>query len=135
MKRTGAGSAGNSRYRLPASLCGGDSLLDGLGGDTGEAELTGFKRDAFNNLFARAVRSTLNERGMTEVNSDSPTPRRDADIIIRYTLRERLVITILDEDTRRLIWRGEAANKFDPEDLRQETIDTTVREILSEFQR
>ncbi|MFQ5606503.1 MAG: DUF4136 domain-containing protein [Candidatus Zixiibacteriota bacterium] len=103
------------------------------GGDTDAASLTGFEHDKFHVLFVRSAREFLNARGFREVNPDDAEAPQEADIVMRYTLRETLIITIMDAETRRLIWRGESAAEFTGADLNQESIDGFVRKILSGF--
>lgn len=103
------------------------------GGDTEGASLTGFEHDTFHNLFVRAARSALNERGLQEVNPNDPDAPQQADMVMRYTLRKTLLITVMDASTRRLIWRGESEREFTAESINAELIDELVRDILSGF--
>ena len=103
------------------------------GGDTDGASLTGFEHDTFHNLFVRAARSALNERGMQEVNPNDPDAPQQADMVMRYTLRKTLLITVMDANTRRLIWRGESEREFTAESMNAESIEALVRDILSGF--
>ena len=103
------------------------------GGDTDGASLTGFENDTFHNLFVRSARSVLNERGLREVNPNDPDAPQEADLVMRYTLRKTLLITVIDADSLRLIWRGESEHEFTPEQINSDSIDELVRDILSGF--
>ena len=103
------------------------------GGDTEGASLTGFENDTFHNLFVRAARLVLNERGLREVNPNDPDAPQKADMVMRYTLRKTLLITVMDADARRLIWRGESQREFTTESMNPDSINELVRDILSGF--
>lgn len=103
------------------------------GGDTDGASLTGFEHDTFHNLFVRAARLALNERGKREVNPNDPNAPQKADMVMRYTLRKTLLITVMDANTRRLIWRGESQSEFTPEHMNPDSINELVSDILSGF--
>ena len=54
-------------------------------------------------------------------------------MVMRYTLRKTLLITVMDASTRRLIWRGESKREFRAESMNAELIEALVRDILSGF--
>ncbi|HSG98607.1 MAG TPA: DUF4136 domain-containing protein [candidate division Zixibacteria bacterium] len=96
------------------------------GGDTEAAQLTGFERDSFHSYFVEAAREALAGRGLNE-SSAGP------DVIVRYTLGERLVVTALDAQSRRLIWRGESAGKFLERKFSREWVHELTRQALAGF--
>lgn len=96
------------------------------GGDTEAAQLTGFERDSFHSYFVEAAREALAVRGLQESTAGP-------DVIVRYTLGERLVVTALDAQTRRLIWRGESGAKFLERKLSREWVHELTRQALEGF--
>jgi len=100
------------------------------GGDTEEAGLSGFQRDSFRAFFTGAVNEILNRRGLTEV-TDSRSD--SADYIIRYILRDKLIITALDPKSRRLIWRGQSDDGLPGGGLSQAAVSKLVKQAISGF--
>ena len=100
------------------------------GGDTEDAGLSGFQRDSFGAFFTGAINETLSKRGLTEV-TDSRSD--SADYIIRYILRDKLIVTALDPESRRLIWRGQSDDRFVGAELSQETVSKLVKQAISGF--
>ncbi len=100
------------------------------GGDTEEAGLTGFKRDSFRAFFNEALNEILAKRGLTEVG-ESETD--SADYIIRYILRDVLVINALDPDSRRLIWRGQSDTGLAGVKLSQSAVTNIVEQAIGGF--
>ena len=96
------------------------------GGDTEAAGLSGFQRDSFHSYFVSAAREILLAHNLEE-SVDYP------DIIIRYTLGETLIVTALDAETRRLVWRGESRDTFDARSLTRDSVKTLVRQALERF--
>ncbi len=100
------------------------------GGVTEEAGLTGFQRDSFGAFFAEAAREILTKRGLTEVGE---TQTDSADYIIRFILRENLIVTALDPSSRRLIWRGQSNTGLGGETLSQSVVSKLVEQALNGF--
>ncbi len=100
------------------------------GGVTEEAGLTGFQRDSFGAFFAEAAREMLTKRGLTEVGA---TQTDSADYIIRFILRDNLIVTALDPSTRRLIWRGQSDKGLSGEKLSQSVVTKLVEQALNGF--
>jgi hypothetical protein len=100
------------------------------GGVTEEAGLTGFQRDSFGAFFAESAREILTSRGLTEVGASHPD---SADYIIRYILRDKLIITALDPSSRRLIWRGQSDKGLSGETLSQSVVAELVEQAISGF--
>jgi membrane-bound lytic murein transglycosylase B len=100
------------------------------GGVTEEAGLTGFQRDSFEAFFTEAAREILIKRGLTEVGE---TQTDSADYIIRFILRDNLIVTALDPSSRRLIWRGQSDKGLSGETLSQSVVTKLVEQALNGF--
>lgn len=100
------------------------------GGDAEQANFTGFERDKFAGFFQRAVELELGKKGLSPAD---PAAGRDARLLVRYSLREKLVITFSDAISRRLVWRGESRDVFTTSKLNQDEISTLVKQALSGF--
>jgi len=100
------------------------------GGDTEEAGLSGFQRDSFGAFFNEAINEILSRRGLTEFTNSSSD---SADYIIRYILRDKLIVTALDPVSRRLIWRGQSDDRFVGAELSQDSVSKLVKQATSGF--
>ena len=97
-------------------------------GDVSFLKLSSYEADQFEQSFRQATKDILLGRGMLRVDySDSP------DLLISYSVRERLVIRIIDAQTRGLIWRGESASEINGPRVQSADIEMAVSEALSGY--
>lgn len=94
------------------------------GGDTEGAGLSGFERDSFHNFFVKAANTEMQKRKL-EFSAEAP------DALLRYTLREKLIVTLLDVETRRLIWRGESSALYSDKELSQDWVTELVKQAMA----
>ncbi len=100
------------------------------GGDTDEAGLSGFQRDSFRTFFDSAVNELLSKRGLSEFGENGTD---SADYIIRYILRDRLIITVLEPESKRLIWRGQSDTGLSGATLSLSAVTALVEQAINGF--
>ena len=97
-------------------------------GDVSFLKLSSYEADQFEQTFRQATKDILLGQGMLRVDfGDSP------DLLIRYTVRERLIIRIIDAQTRGLIWRGESSSEINSPRVQPDEIEMAVSEALAGY--
>ena len=97
-------------------------------GDVSFLKLSSYEADQFERTFRQAAKDILLGQGMLRVDfSDSP------DLLISYSVRERLIIRIVNAQTRGLIWRGESASEINGPRVQPDEIEMAVSEALAGY--